>query len=84
MEKKFTKTATRAAGQQLSIDIKKTLPFICDNEGCGSDVFIPAMKFRKVPKLMTGSKEDQLLPVQVMMCVSCGIIPEQFDIHIES
>jgi hypothetical protein len=66
--------------QQLKIDIKQTTPITCD---CGSEIFIPAMKFRRVPKLMTGSKEDQMIPVQIMMCVSCGIVPEQFDLEME-
>ena len=74
------KTATK---QPLKLDIKQTTPIKCDNEGCESDVFIPAMKFRRVPKLLTGSKEDQIYPVQIFMCVSCGNIPEQFDLDIE-
>ena len=66
-------------GQNLNIDIKQTTPIACE---CGSEVFIPAMKFRQIPKLLTGSKENQLFPAQVFMCVSCGVIPEQFDLDI--
>lgn len=80
MEKKLT--GASAQKQQIKLDISKTTAVVCDNEGCDSEVFIPAMKFRRVPKLMTGAKEDQLLPVQIFMCVSCGNIPEQFDIDL--
>jgi hypothetical protein len=75
------KTATK---QPLKLDIKQTTPIKCDNsEGCESEVFMPAMKFRRVPKLLTGAKEDQIYPVQIFMCVSCGNIPAQFDLDIE-
>ena len=67
----------KQAPVKTNIDIKQTAPIACE---CGSEVFIPAMKFRRVPKLLTGSKEDTFLPVQVMMCVSCGIIPKEFDL----
>jgi hypothetical protein len=77
------KTATKQQQQQLKLDVRKTTPIVCDTEGCGSEVFIPAMKFRRVPKLLTGSKEDQILPVSIYMCVSCGSIPAQFDLDIE-
>lgn len=71
---------TAPAQQQLKLDVKQTTPITCE---CGSEVFISAMKFRKVPKLLTGATSDQILPVQVMMCVSCGVIPEQFDLELE-
>ena len=77
MEKKLT--ANAGMKQQIKLDLKKTTAIVCDNEGCDSEVFIPAMKFRRVPKLMTGSTTDQILPVQIMMCVACGNIPEEFD-----
>ena len=70
--------------QQFNLDIKQTTPMICSNPECGSDTYIPVMKLRKVPKLLTGSKEDQILPVSVYMCVSCGLIPEQFKLDSES
>lgn len=70
----------KQAPVKTNIDIKQTTAIECV---CGSDVFIPAMKFRRVPKLLTGSKDDQIFPAQVYMCVSCGVIPEQFDLVIE-
>lgn len=70
----------KQAPVKTNIDIKQTTPIACE---CGSEVFIPAMKFRRVPKLLTGSKDDQIFPAQVYMCVSCGVIPELFDLVIE-
>jgi hypothetical protein len=80
-----------AAQKGPQIDIKKTTPFVCnsliDHENdeavyCKSEVFMPAMKFRKVSKVLTGTPEDQVIPVQVWMCCACGTIPEEFDLDI--
>lgn len=70
------------AGKPMSVDLSKSVPYICDNEECGNDVFMPAMKFRKISKLVTGTKEDQLIPVQVFMCTSCGNINKEFDLNV--
>lgn len=70
------------AGQSINIDLSKSIAYVCDNEECGNDVFMPAMKFRKVSKLVTGSKEDTLIPVQVFMCTSCGNINKEFELNV--
>lgn len=70
------------AGQKVNIDISKSIAMKCDNEECNSDIFIPAMKFRKVPKLLTGTSTDQIIPVQIFMCVSCGNVPKEFDLNV--
>ena len=49
--------------QGPKIDITKTTPIVCDNEECENDMFMKAMKFRKVSKLMTGQPQDGILPV---------------------
>jgi len=78
MQKNVGKQAT----QQLNIDISKALPIVCDNEECDNDMFMPAMKFRKVPKLMTGAKTDQIVPIQVFMCTACGNVNSEFDLNV--
>jgi DNA-directed RNA polymerase subunit RPC12/RpoP len=67
-------------GQPPQIDIKKTTPIVCDS--CSNDVFISAMKFRKVSKILAGMPDDQIIPVQVFICTSCGAIPSDFDLDI--
>ena len=78
MQKNVGKQAT----QQVNIDISKALPIVCDNEECDNDMFMPAMKFRKVPKLMTGAKTDQIVPIQVCMCTACGNVNKEFDLNV--
>lgn len=65
-----------AAGPK--IDLSKAKSIKCDE--CGAEIFMPAMKFKTISKLLTGSKEDQIIPVQVFVCMACGSIPKQFDI----
>ena len=78
MQKNVGKQAT----QQLNLDISKALPIVCDNEECDSDMFMPAMKFRKVSKLLAGTPNDQIIPIQIFLCTACGQIPKEFDLEI--
>ena len=41
-----------------------------------------AMKFRKVSKLLTGQKQDGILPVEVYMCTACGNVNKDFDLDV--
>lgn len=73
---------TVGQGQGPTIDIKKTTPIVCDNEECGNDMFMNAMKFRKVSKLLAGTPDDQIIPVQVFMCTACGNVNKEFDLDV--
>ena len=66
--------------QQVKIDLKQTTAIKC--EECENEIFMQAMKFRKVPKLMAGAQEDQILPVQVFICTACGHINKEFDFNV--
>lgn len=68
--------------KQINIDISKTTPIKCDAEGCDNDMFMSATKFRKVSKLLTGNKEDGIIPVEVYMCTACGTVPKMFDLDV--
>ena len=76
------RTVGQQGGQQVNIDITKTVPVVCDNEDCGNDMFMTAMKFRRLSKLLAGSKEDQIIPVQVFMCTACGNVNKEFDLDV--
>jgi hypothetical protein len=66
----------------LNLDIKQTSPIVCENEECGNDMFMPAMKFRKASKLLTGTAKDAIVPVQVFFCSACGHINKEFDFNV--
>lgn len=68
-------------GQQgQKINLSKAKSIVCDAEGCENDMFMPAMKFKKISKLLTGAKDDQIVPIQVFMCTACGNVNAGFDI----
>ena len=66
--------------QQVQIDLSTSKPILC--EKCGYDTFISGVKARKISKLLTGSPQDMILPIDVLLCGDCGtviqeLLPEQ-------
>lgn len=73
-------------GGQPKIDLGKSTPIVCAH--CGYDVFIDGSKFRKISKLITGTPQDVVVPIEVMMCGNCGeiceeLLPEQMKVLAE-
>lgn len=55
--------------QQVNIKPEDLQAVMC---GCGGELYLPSYKFKKVNKLLTGSKEDQIIPIEVFVCAACG------------
>lgn len=62
--------------QQIRIDFSNTTPIVCDE--CGNDTFIEIVYLRKVSKLLTGSSEDQLIPIPSYACAKCHHVNDKF------
>ena len=62
---------------QPSIDISKSSPVKCTE--CENEMFMPAMKFRKISGIIDGSGQDKYSPVEVYFCSNCGNINPEFD-----
>jgi uncharacterized Zn finger protein len=60
------------------IDLKKQETVVC--EKCGNKFFKEVTLIKKVPKLLTGSSEDTLVPFPTYMCESCGYVNEDFQL----
>ena len=60
----------------LNIGLDKTSPVSCDK--CGSQVFQEGVLLRKASRLLTGTAQDALIPIQVFACMSCGSVNEEF------
>ncbi len=60
------------------INLKEQPTITCDS--CGKKFFKEVVLIKKVPKLLTGSPEDTLVPFPTYMCESCGHVNEEFDI----
>jgi hypothetical protein len=56
---------------KTKIDISTSTPIIC--ESCGYDVFLPAVKMRKLSKLVYGGGQDIHIPFNILVCGECGI-----------
>lgn len=64
-----------------NIDLSKAKPMKC--ESCGENVFMSARRFYRISKLVTGTKTDVVVPVEVNLCSSCGevnneLLPDEF------
>jgi|TARA_B110000977_G_scaffold109678_1_gene142730 DNA-directed RNA polymerase subunit RPC12/RpoP len=57
------------------IDFSKATEMECQD--CKGTVFIPANKFLKVSKLVTGTPNDAIVPVELYLCGDCGEIIEE-------
>jgi uncharacterized Zn finger protein len=60
----------------LNIGLDKTSPVSCHK--CGSQVFQEGVLLRKASRLLTGTAQDALIPIQVFACMSCGNVNEDF------
>ena len=61
--------------QQPKIDLSKATELKWQN--CGGTVFIPGTKFLKVSKIVTGTSNDAIIPVELYLCGDCGEICEE-------
>ena len=57
------------------IDFSKATEMECQE--CKGTVFIPANKFLKVSKIVTGTPNDAIIPVELYLCGNCGEIVEE-------
>ena len=47
---------------------------------CKSKYFKEVVLLKKVPKLLTGSSEDTIVPFPTYMCNNCGFVNEEFEL----
>lgn len=39
---------------------------------CDGKIFLPAYRFKKISRLLTGASKDSVMPVELYVCASCG------------
>ncbi len=39
---------------------------------CGGNIFLPAYRFKKISRLLTGAPKDSVMPIELYVCASCG------------
>ena len=60
----------------LNISLDQTKGVKC--EKCGNETFQDAFLLRKASRLLTGTAQDALIPIQVFACTKCGHVNEEF------
>jgi uncharacterized Zn finger protein len=60
------------------IDLKQQETIAC--EKCESRFFREVVLIKKVPKLLTGSPEDTLVPFPTYRCDDCGHVNKEFEL----
>jgi DNA-directed RNA polymerase subunit RPC12/RpoP len=61
--------------QQPKIDLSKATELKCQE--CEGTVFIPGTKFLKISKIVTGTPNDAIVPVELYLCGDCGEINQE-------
>lgn len=60
------------------IDIKEQKTIKC--EKCDCKYFKEVTLLKKIPKLLTGSSEDTIVPFPTYRCDDCGYVNEDFEL----
>ena len=60
------------------INLREQETITCSD--CGSKFFKEVVLLKKVPKLLTGSHEDTIVPFPTYMCNSCNHVNEDFEL----
>ena len=63
------------------INLKEQKTIKC--EKCKSKYFKEVTMLKKVPKLLTGSHEDTIVPFPTYMCNECGHVNMDFELFID-
>ena len=66
---------------ERQINLKEQPTIKC--EKCESRFFKEVTMLKKVPKLLTGSPEDTIVPFPTYMCNECGHVNGDFELFID-
>lgn len=50
-------------------------------EGCGSLLFTEKLTFKKISAILSPTGKEELVPMPVVVCDSCGLVSSIFDPH---
>jgi len=59
----------------VNLNLNETTAIQCDN--CNGEIFVPVLMLRKIPALLTGTSQPQLVPIQVFKCDICNALMEE-------
>ena len=73
------KNLTAPGAMRISIDqIKSSKQVTCD---CGGVMFSEKLMFKRISAILSPSGKEEVYPMQVIVCDSCGKVPTEFNPH---
>lgn len=63
--------------QDINVDLKNLNDLKC--EDCKGYLFMPVFKVKVLPALISSSGKEELIPIQVLVCTSCGSVHSKTD-----
>jgi predicted nucleic acid-binding Zn ribbon protein len=67
-----------SGGKKIQVNVMDSPNVEC--EKCENIFFEKVTIIKKISKLLTGSPEDQLVPMETYVCAKCGHMNKEFDI----
>ena len=65
------------AQPQITSDmIKNSQDIYCD---CGGQMFSEKLTFKKLSAILSPSGKEELIPMPIIVCDACGLVPSAFD-----
>jgi hypothetical protein len=61
--------------QAPNVDLSQAKDMLCGK--CGGDTFAPGFRFKKISRLLTGTPQDAVIPIELYLCVECGEVLEE-------
>ena len=62
--------------QQINVDINQTEAEIC--EQCGNNTFVQVYQMRRLSSLLSPTRQETKIPIQMFACHKCGHINDSF------
>lgn len=62
--------------QQLASALSHSTGITC--QSCENDTFVEVTYLRKISKMLTGNKDDTLIPVPTFACAKCFTVNDEF------
>jgi hypothetical protein len=79
MDKKLNLTAGEGAKPKVNIttDMMKSFKTLtCD---CGNQTFTHGLVFKKISPFVSPTGQEELYPLEVLICTKCGKVPVELD-----
>jgi len=65
------------AAPQITIEqVKNSKQILCD---CGGAMFSEKMMFKRISAILSTSGKEEVYPMNVIVCESCGEVPTEFN-----